>query len=306
MFFVPESPRWLVKNGQRQAAGRTLARVGGDDYARQELANIQATLAKDEIAQVRFADLLEPRLRKIVDLGVILAVLQQWCGINVIFNYAEEVFAAAGYGVSAIMFNIVITGLVNLIFTFVAIGTVDRLGRRLLMLIGSAGLALIYALLGSCYFWQTQGITALILVVAAIGCYAMSLAPVTWVVLSEIFPNRIRGAAMATSVFALWVGCTALTFTFPILNKGLQTTQFRWSGLGAAGTFWLYGVICALGFVYILVNLPETKGKSLEEIERELVDSLETVGSRGGNRGRRQEDGRQENQEQEDRGEENE
>ena len=109
---------------------------------------------------------------------------------------------------------------------------------------------------------HSQGIHMLVLVVAAIGCYAMSLAPVTWVVISEIFPNRIRGAAMAISVFALWVGCTALTFTFPMLRDQL----------GAHGTFWLYGVICVFGFVYILWILPETKGKSLEDIERELVD----------------------------------
>jgi len=262
MFFVPESPRWLVKSGQDQLAEETLAKVGGAAFARFELDDIQQTLAKEEIARVRFRDLLEPKLARIIGLGVLLAVFQQWCGINVIFNYAQEVFEAAGYDVSGIMFNIVITGIVNLAFTFVAIFTVDRFGRRPLMLIGAAGLAGIYAVLGTGYFLQSTGVHMLVLVVLAIACYAMSLAPVTWVVISEIFPNRIRGAAMSIAVFSLWVGCTALTFTFPLLKRGL----------GAHGAFWLYGVICLVGFAVILRRLPETKGKSLEQIERELVD----------------------------------
>ncbi|HEX6465813.1 MAG TPA: MFS transporter, partial [Terriglobales bacterium] len=190
-------------------------------------------------------------------LGVALAVLQQWCGINVIFNYAEEVFSAAGYKVSDILFNIVVTGAVNLVFTFVAIGTVDKLGRRLLMLTGSAGLAIIYTLLGAFYYVHSHGAHMLVLVVAAIGCYAMSLAPVTWVVISEIFPNRIRGAAMSVAVTALWIASFILTYTFPLLNRGL----------GAAMTFWIYAGICLAGFLFIKARLPETKGKTLEEIE---------------------------------------
>jgi len=262
MFFVPESPRWLVKYGRDDQARRVLARVGGERYAEAEVADVRATLASEEIARVRFADLLEPKMFRILSLGVVLAVFQQWCGINVIFNYAQEVFAAAGYDVSDIMLNIVITGVVNLAFTFVAIYTVDRFGRRVLMMIGAAGLAGIYAVLGTGYFLESKGVHMLVLVVSAIACYAMSLAPVTWVVISEIFPNRIRGAAVSVAVFSLWIGCTALTFTFPFLKRGL----------GAHGTFWLYGAICLAGFLYIKTMLPETKGKSLEDIERELVD----------------------------------
>lgn len=262
MFFVPESPRWLVKNGQGQQAARILARVGGQEYAAYEVADIKGTIATEEVAQVRLGDLLEPKLSKVVALGVFLAVFQQWCGINVIFNYAQEVFQAAGFQVGDLMFSIVITGIVNLVFTFVAIFTVDRIGRRPLMLMGAAGLAGIYAVLGAAYFMQSTGIHMLILVLAAIACYSMSLAPITWVVISEIFPNRIRGAAMSVAVLSLWLACTALTYTFP----SLQAT------LGAHGAFWLYGAICVVGFLVILRHLPETKGKSLEDIERELVD----------------------------------
>jgi len=262
MFFVPESPRWLLKYGRDEQAAEILSRLGGAKYAAPAIKDIKKTLAGEEIAHVHFRDLLEPKLHRIVMLGVFLAVLQQWCGINVIFNYAQEVFAAAGYGVSGIMFNIVITGIVNLLFTFVAIYTVDRFGRRILMLIGAGGLAGIYAILGAGYYFQSTGIHMLVLVISAIACYAMSLAPITWVVISEIFPNRIRGAAMSVAVSSLWIGCTVLTLTFPYLK----------AGLGAHGAFWLYGVICVVGFVVILMKLPETKGKSLEDIERELVD----------------------------------
>ncbi|HID22169.1 MAG TPA: MFS transporter, partial [Planctomycetaceae bacterium] len=262
MFSVPESPRRLVKFGRDEQARRILDCVGGPEYAEAQLANIRATLAEEEIARVRFGDLLDPGVFKMIRLGVVLALFQQWCGINVIFNYAQEVFEAAGYGVSDIMLNIVITGLVNLIFTFVAIYTVDRFGRRPLMLFGAGGLAVLYTALATGYYYSSQGGHMLVLVVAAIACYAMSLAPVTWVVISEIFPNRIRGAAMSVAVVSLWTGCTALTFTFPFLKRAL----------GAHGTFWLYAVICVAGFVYIRLRLPETKGKSLEDIEREMVD----------------------------------
>jgi len=195
-------------------------------------------------------------------LGVTLAVFQQWCGINVIFNYAEEIFRAAGYDISSVLKNIAWTGSVNLAFTFVALGIVDKAGRRPLMLFGFAGLAAIYFLIGLCYHGGVQGWPMLALVLAAIACYAMSLAPVTWVVISEIFPNRIRGAAMSVAVMALWLACFLLTYTFPILN----------AKLGSAGTFWLYGAICVLGTAFIFLKLPETKGKTLEQIEKDLVD----------------------------------
>jgi sugar porter (SP) family MFS transporter len=261
MFIVPESPRWLAKNGKSQKARKVLAKIGGGAYADAALADIEATLVND-IERVDFRELLDPKMRKILFLGVVLAVFQQWCGINSIFNYAEEIFAAANYGVSDTLLNIFATGAVCLVFTFVAIFTVDKLGRRALMLAGAGGLAVLYLLLGASYRGGLTGTPVLALVLAAMACYACTLAPITWVILSEIFPNRIRGGAMSVSVSALWVGCFTLTYAFPYLQQGL----------GIGNTFWLYSAICAAGFAFILFRLPETKGKTLEDIERQLVD----------------------------------
>ncbi len=261
MFFVPESPRWLAKNGKSERAGAILKDIGGQSYSVAALAEIQGTLV-NEIEKVNFGDLFEPKLFKVLLLGIGLAVFQQWCGINVIFNYAQEIFQSAGYDISDVLKNIAWTGSVNMAFTFVALGVVDRAGRRPLMLFGAAALAVIYAAMAFCYHAQMHGFPLLLLVLAAIACYAMSLAPVTWVIISEIFPNRIRGAAMAIAVAALWLACFLLTFSFPTLN----------AMLGAAGTFALYSVICVLGLIFVYFRLPETKNKTLEQIERELVD----------------------------------
>jgi MFS transporter, SP family, arabinose:H+ symporter len=260
VLFIPESPRWLAKRNQDDKVRSILARIGGSEYAELELKGIKETLSvKNE--GVKFSDLFGKGMSKILFLGIALAVFQQWCGINVIFNYAEEIFASAGYGVSDILFNIVITGSVNLVFTFVAIYTVDKIGRRALMLFGSGGLFVLYIIVGLMYSNKLHGLPLLILVVSAIAVYSMTLAPIVWVVLSEIFPNKIRGAAMAIATFFLWTACFILTYTFPILN----------STFGSAGTFWLYAGICLLGFCLVKFRLPETKGKTLEEIEKELL-----------------------------------
>lgn len=255
LIWLPESPRWLATRGYTGKAAQVLSRIGGMEHAQAELKAIEQTVDAD--TRVHWKQVLQPGVSRILLLGVVIAAFQQWCGINVIFNYAEEVFAAAGYGVSDILFNIVITGGVNLAFTLVAMYTVDKWGRRGLMLMGAGCLALIYAIMGALYFMHFSGWPLLLLVVLAIACYAMSLAPVTWVVLSEIFPNRLRGSMMAIATLSLWAASFGLTYTFPLLN----------SALGASGTFWGYGLVCIAGFWFIRSYLPETKGKTLEEIE---------------------------------------
>ena len=256
-FLIPESPRFLAKSGKWKAASIILERIGGPIHSIQERKEIAESIPHSG-NKINWKVLLSKRVRPVLILGVVLAVFQQWCGINVIFNYAEEVFTAAGYTVGDMLFNIVITGTVNLIFTLLSMRIVDSWGRRKMMLLGAGGLAIIYLILGTSYFLEMNGLAILVLVMAAIATYSLTLAPVTWVVLSEIFPNTIRGAAMAIATTSLWVGCFVLTYTFPLLNKALH----------ASGTFWLYGLICLSGFLFILKRLPETKGKSLEEIEK--------------------------------------
>ena len=256
MFFVPESPRWLAKVGRWDAARRVLGRVGKGDYADREIEDIRSTLATADAADsVRYRDLFRADLMPLILLGIFLAVFQQWCGINVIFYYAPEIFKAAGQNVDETFMSIVCTGGVNLAATLIALPLVDRLGRRPLMLFGAGSLAIIYAVLGSLYYAGSQGPHMVALVLAAIACYAVSLAPVTWVLISEIFPNRVRGAAMSISVLALWAACSVLTFSFPALNR-----QF-----GTFAMFGLFSVICFVGFAFMLLHLRETRGLSLEK-----------------------------------------
>lgn len=234
-FFIPESPVYLKMKAATESQ-RTQQEAG-------------------------LKELFQNKYGKVLLLGLVIAVFQQWCGTNVIFNYAQEVFVGAGFDVDGMFINIVITGIANVVFTFVALYTIEKWGRRTLMLIGAGGLGIIYLTLGTCYFMGMTGFLMVALVVSAISVYAMTLGPVTWTLLAEIFPHRIRGVAMATCTFALWVGCCTLTFSFPPMN----------AALGSSGSFWIYSAICCCAFIFLWKRCPETKGKSLEQLEDELV-----------------------------------
>ena len=254
-FFIPESPVFeRLKNRTQAATPQSDGLTHPQETALTQELTSPVALWKGEGGKAS-------PYRHVLLLGLFIAVFQQWCGTNVIFNYAQEIFVGAGFDVDGMFINIVITGVANVVFTFVALYTIEKWGRRTLMLLGAGGLGIIYGVLGWCYFQHMTGIAMVALVVAAISVYAMTLGPVTWTLLAEIFPNRVRGVAMATCTFALWVGCCTLTFSFPSMN----------AALGSSGTFWVYAAICACAFVFLWRNCPETKGKSLEELEHELT-----------------------------------
>jgi SP family sugar porter-like MFS transporter len=261
MFFVPESVRWLVKNGQTEKAEKILVRIGGEEYAVNQIKDVQLTVSRDDVGHVNFKELLSPRILKLVGIGVFLSFLQQWSGLNVVIYYASDIFQAAGYNLKEMMLNIVVIGGVMVLSVIVTMLTVDKLGRKTLLLFGTSTMAIVYALIGYCFYSNYTGMVIVLLVLANVMFYSITLAPLLWVVLSEIFPNRIRGAAMSIAALAHWVGNFSLTFTFPAIKENL----------GWANNFWLYGLICAVGFVVIWFILPETKGKTLEEIELQVV-----------------------------------
>jgi SP family sugar porter-like MFS transporter len=248
-FFIPESPVYLKLKNER--------------IEKLKLNNVklESCSSDEEDFNSSILQFFNSPYKKVFVLGLVIAVFQQWCGTNVIFNYAQEIFVGAGFDVDGMFINIVITGIANVLFTFVALYTIERWGRRTLMLIGAGGLGLIYLTLGTCYFLEVKGVMMVVLVVTAISVYAMTLGPVTWTLLAEIFPHRIRGVAMATCTFALWVGCCTLTFSFPSMN----------AALGSSGTFWIYSAICLCAFIFLYRRCPETKGKSLEMLEQELA-----------------------------------
>lgn len=267
MFTVPRSPRWLVKRGRRPEAIQVLTTIGGPAYAIREVEDIASTISREEVARTNVRDLFDPRLVKVILLGMFLAVTQQWSGLNSVFAYSHQIFRDAGIDVSGVMLSLVFQGVTMLVFCVVAMFIVDHVGRKALMLVGALGISVVHFLIGYTFHREISGITAVILVMLAIALYATTLAPVVWVLLSELFPNRIRGVAMGISVVTLWVGYLILIQTFPLMQESM----------GTARTFWSYAAFLLFAFFVLLRFLPETKGKSLEEIER-LIVGYETRG----------------------------
>ena len=261
MFWVPESPRWLVKNGKVEEAKKILVRFGGTNYAQQSLMEIQASVRSEGVGLFRIGDLLQKHVLKLLALGIFLAFLQQWSGINVVIYYAADIFQAAGFNLKQMMLNIVVIGGVMVVSVFVTLATVDLFGRKFILLICLAAMAVLYAGIGYSFYADLGGTPVVILVLANVMFYSISLAPLLWVILAEIFPSAVRGAAISIGAFAHWVGNFTLTYFFPSIKENL----------GWANNFWLYGGICVLGLIVLWIWLPETKGKSLEELERDLV-----------------------------------
>jgi len=252
VLWLPESPRWLLQVGNKDKAQKILSKIGGENYAAESIISMQKTITVH--SKISYKSVFEKAVFPAVLIGIGLAVFQQLCGINVVFNYTAVLFESIGFSKDDQLLETVFIGAINLIFTILAMLLVDKLGRKPLMLIGAGGLAILYVIIANLLGIRSPNVSWFLL--AAIGLYATSLAPVTWVLISEIFPGKVRAAAISVAVLCLWAAYFILTFTFPILYSNLQDK-----------TFYIYAAVCVIGFLFVYFKVKETKGKTLEEMD---------------------------------------
>jgi SP family xylose:H+ symportor-like MFS transporter len=257
LFFVPESPRWLMIRNREAKALAVLTRINGSDTAREMISEIRSTVSGAGTSRLFSYGFL------IVVVGILLSVFQQFVGINVVLYYAPEIFRNMGTSTDVSLLQTVIVGIINLTFTIIAIFTVDRFGRKPLQIAGALGMAVSMFALGCTFYFQRMGLAALVFMLFYVASFAISWGPVTWVLLSEIFPNRIRGRAMAVAVAAQWVSNYLVSWTFPILDKSSFLNNLFHHGF----SYWIYGIMGLLAAWFVWKLVPETKGKTLEQME---------------------------------------
>jgi len=257
LFLAPESPRWLIQAGREEEARQILTNVGGVEHAQEEIVAVREVLAQEE---GRFRELFAPRFRVPLLVAVALMAFSQFSGINAIMYYSTKIFTTAGIGVANAFLASVIVGFVNLLFTFVAIAFVDRAGRRPLLVIGLTVQVVALGSVGAMFAAGTGGILLLVAILAFIAAFAMALGPIPWIVCSEVFPTKIRGRAMSLATFVIWTSCYVVAQTFPMLNDN--------PAIGPAKTFWVYAAFSLAALVFVVRRLPETKGRTLEQIEQ--------------------------------------
>lgn len=260
LFFVPESPRWLIKQAKTNLAELILTKINGEDQAKKEVAEIKDAIQHEDCS---FMQIFKPGIRTAIMIGMVLAVLQQVTGINVFLYYAPEIFKKLGTGSNVALLQTIIIGAVNMGFTIVAIRTVDKLGRKPLMMIGATGMGICLFALGLAAYLNQTSLWALIFILGYIASFALSVGPVTWVILSEIFPTRIRGRALSVVTVLLWAANWLVSQTFPMMDEN----EFLVKTFHHGFSFWIYGFMCILLIVFVWRVVPETKGRSLEEIE---------------------------------------
>ena len=253
---MPETPRYLVMNNNEAKALKVLKKISGNDVANSILKDIKGSLHETKVPWLSYGFF-------VIFIGIMLSVFQQFVGINVVLYYAGNIFKNMGASTDSSLLQTIIIGLINLIFTILAIFTVDKFGRKPLMIIGALTMGISMFALGLSFYMQSQGIMALVFMLIYTAGFAMSWGPVTWVLLSEIFPNSIRGA-MSIAVAAQWIANLIISWTFPMMNDNNWLTDLFHHGFA----YWVYGAMGILAAWFIWKLVPETKGKTLEEMEK--------------------------------------